>query len=331
MSAAAANHVVQVSSHGDSSVLEYVASSIPTPGENQVIVANKAVGLNFIDTYHRSGLYSVPLPYVLGREGAGDVVAVGSGVTSLSVGARVAYVLTPGAYGHYTAVNVSRTALLPENVSYEDGAAVMLQGLTAHYLAHGSYPVKEGETVLVHAAAGGTGLLLAQMAKAAGATVIGTVSTQEKADLASSVGKVDHVVRYTEVDLVEAVAEITGGNGVDAVYDGVGKATFDASMACLKSRGTMVSFGNASGAVPPVNILKSLKGSKYITRPSLGDFLATQDEFDMRVNDVLGRIADGSLVVTIGQRFPLSQAADAHDALESRGTVGKVLLIPDDQ
>ncbi|KNC52089.1 uncharacterized protein AMSG_00917 [Thecamonas trahens ATCC 50062] len=324
------NHGIVINEHGDASVLSYTELPMPEAAADQIVVRNAAAGLNFIDTYHRSGLYKVPLPYTLGREGAGEVVAVGvdAAAAGWAVGDKAAYVLTPGAYAQYTAVATSRAAKLPAGVTEEQGAAVMLQGLTAHYLAHSSYKVKAGETVLVHAAAGGTGLLLAQMCKNAGATVIGTVSTDAKAELATSVGKVDHVIKYSEDSVVDAIDRITAGVGVDVVFDGVGAATFDASMTVLKPRGTMVSFGNASGAVPPVNILASLKGSKYLTRPSLGDFISGPGEFDSRLADLFAWIAAGDLTVTVGATFPLESAADAHRALESRGTTGKILLVP---
>eukprot|EP00128_Syssomonas_multiformis_P009711 Colp12_sorted_trinity150504_noHs@27792 len=273
---------VRVHEHGDSSKLVYEDVPKPAAGNGSVLVKILAAGVNFIDTYHRSGLYPLNLPVILGREGAGVVEAVGSGVTDFKVGDKIAFVFTPGTYCEYTTVPVGQAVHLPAEMSCEDGAAAMLQGLTAHYLVRGTYHVKEGDTILVHAAAGGTGLLLTQMCKLLGARVVGTCSSAQKAALAKQAGA-DEVILYTEKDFVEEVKRITGGKGVDAVLDGVGKDTFDGSLKCLKRRGAMVSFGNASGKVPPVDIMRLTgQGSVSLHRPSLADYIATKEELTQR-------------------------------------------------
>jgi NADPH2:quinone reductase len=295
------------------------------PAAGQARVRVGAAGVNFIDVYFRTGLYPRPLPFVLGLEGAGRVEAVGSGVRGIGAGDRVAWAQAPGSYADVVVAPASALLRVPDAVTDEAAAAVMLQGMTAHYLTHGVRETRPGDTVLVHAAAGGTGLLLVQTLKRAGATVIGTCSTEEKEKLAREAG-CDHTVPYA--DVVVEVRRITSGRGVDAVYDSVGRATFDSSLASLRPRGLLVCFGQSSGPVPPVDVLRlQAQGSVFLTRPSLAQYVATREELEMRASAVLGAVADGSLRVRIGARYPLERAADAHRALEGRATTGKVLLL----
>ena len=301
---------------------------VPTPAAGQAVVKLEAIGVNFIDVYYRSGLYKTQLPFTPGQEGAGTVTAVGEGVTAVAAGDRVAYTGVQGSYAEYQAVPADRLVKLPREISARDGAAAMLQGMTAQYLTTSTFPLRRGDTCLVHAAAGGGGLLLCQIAKFKGATVIGTVSTEEKELLARGAGA-DHVIRYTEQDFETAVKGITGGKGVDVVYDSVGKTTFDQSLNCLRKRGMMVLFGQSSGSVPPFDLtVLNAKGSLFITRPSLFAYIAERRELEERANEVLGWVKDGKLKLRIGATFPLAQAAEAHRALEGRKTTGKVLLIP---
>lgn len=317
---------IRVHQHGgpESMVLDEVA--VPVPGPQQALVRLRVSGVNFIDVYFRTGAYKAEQPTALGSEAAGVVEAVGSEVTGLAPGDRVAYAMARGSYAEYAVVPSAQLVKLPDGVTFEQGAAAMLQGMTAHYLTRSTYPLKGGDTCLVHAAAGGAGLLIVQLAKAAGARVIGTVSTQAKADLALANGA-DHVIRYTEEDFEPAVKQFTGNRGVDVVYDSVGKTTFDKSLNCLRPRGMMVLFGQSSGAVPPVdpNILNP-KGSLFLTRPSLAHYVLTRDELSWRSGEVLGAVASGRLRLRIDRTYPLAQAADAHRALESRATTGKLLL-----
>jgi NADPH2:quinone reductase len=300
----------------------------PTPGAGQAVVKIAAAGVNFIDVYFRTGAYKAPLPLTLGLEGAGTVSALGQGVTDVKVGDTVAWTGVPGSYAEMNAVPADRLVKLPAGASAKDGAASMLQGLTAHYLVKSSYPLKKGDTCLVHAAAGGVGLLLCQMGKMLGATVIGTVSTEEKAALAKSAGA-DHVILYSRQDFEPEVKSITGGRGVDVVYDGVGASTFDKSLSCLRPRGFMILFGASSGPVPPLDLqIINVRGSLFLQRPSLTHHIATREELLQRAGDVLGWIRDGKIKLRIEHQFPLAQAAEAHKALEGRKTTGKILLIP---
>jgi NADPH2:quinone reductase len=300
----------------------------PKPGDGQALVRIEAAGVNFIDVYQRTGLYKNALPYGLGLEGAGVVEAVGGGVTSVRAGDHVAWTGVPGSYATHNVVPADKLVTLPAGVDARAGAAAMLQGMTAHYLAHSTYPVKPGDTCLVHAAAGGVGLLLCQMAKRAGARVIGTVSTEEKAKLARDAGA-DDIIFYTRQDLVEEVKRLTGGKKLQVVYDSVGKDTFEKGLDCLALRGYMVLYGASSGPVAPLDPqVLNAKGSLFLTRPSLFHYTATRDELVKRAGDVLGWIQKGELKLRIGATFPLADAAKAHRDLEGRKTTGKVLLIP---
>lgn len=298
----------------------------PEAGTGEALVAIAAIGVNFIDVYFRTGLYKAPLPWTLGLEASGTVRAVGPGVDGIAVGDRVAWTGIPGAYAETAVVPANRLVKLPDGLDFRDGAAAMLQGMTAHYLACSTYPLKPGDACLVHAAAGGVGLLLCQVAKRRGATVVATVSTEAKAELARAAGA-DHVILYSKEDFVDGVRNATGG--VDVVYDGVGATTFAKSLDCLRPRGMMVLFGAASGPVPPFdpNDLQT-RGSLFLTRPSLFHYVADDAELRSRAADVLGWIAAGELKLRIEEEYPLARAADAHRALEGRKTTGKVLLIP---
>jgi NADPH2:quinone reductase len=300
----------------------------PKPGDGQALVRIEAAGVNFIDVYQRTGLYKNPLPYGLGLEGAGVVEAVGGGVTTVRVGDRVAWTGIPGSYATHNVVPADKLVSLPAGVDTRAGAAAMLQGMTAHYLAHSTYPLKRGDACLVHAAAGGVGLLLCQMAKRAGARVIGTVSTEEKAKLAREAGA-DDIIFYTRQDLVEEVKRLTGGKGLQVVYDSVGKDTFEKGLSCLAMRGYMVLYGASSGPVAPLDpqVLNN-RGSLFLTRPSLFHYTATRDDLVKRAGDVLGWIQKGELKLRTGATFPLAETAKAHRDLEGRKTTGKVLLIP---
>jgi NADPH2:quinone reductase len=300
----------------------------PKPGDGQALVRIEAAGLNYIDTYQRTGAYKNPLPYGLGLEGAGVVEAVGPGVTTVRAGDRVAWTGVPGSYATHNAVPADRLVTLPAGVDSRAGASAMLQGMTAHYLAHSTYPLKPGDACLVHAAAGGVGLLLCQMARRAGARVIGTVSTEEKAKLAREAGA-HEVILYSRQDFEAEVKRLTGGKGLQVVYDAVGKDTFDKSLNCLAMRGYMVLYGAASGPVAPLDPqVLNAKGSLFLTRPSLFHYIATRDDLVRRAGEVLGWIQKGELKLRIGATFPLAEAAQAHRDLEGRKTTGKVLLIP---
>jgi len=319
---------IQVQSFGGPEVLTTVELPVPEPGPGEVRVRLAAVGVNFIETYQRSGYYPAPLPFVPGSEGAGTVSAVGPGVESVSVGDRVASTDLRGSYAQEAIVGADRVVPVPDGVDTELAAAALLQGMTAHYLLYDSYPVRSGDTVLVHAAAGGMGLLLTQLATRLGARVIGTVSTVEKEALARAAGAAE-VIRYTETDDVPGqVKRLTGGEGVAAVYDGVGKDTFDASLASLRLRGTMVLFGASSGAVPPMDPQRlQAGGSLSLTRPTLRHFVVAPAELRRRAGDLFGWIADG-LSIRVHDRYPLVEARRAHEDLQGRRTTGKVLLIP---
>jgi len=300
----------------------------PVPGPGQAQVRIEAIGVNFIEVYQRCGLYSVPLPGTPGSEAAGVVVAVAPDVAELRPGDRVASVSFAGSYAAFALAAADRLVKLPDGVTPRQAAAVMLQGMTAHYLVHSTYPLKPGDTCLVHAAAGGVGLLLTQLAKRLGARVIGTVSTREKAALAREAGA-DEVVLYAEQDFAVEVKRLTGGRGVQVVYDSVGRTTFEQSLRSLAPRGMMALFGQSSGPVPPFDPQRlNQLGSLFLTRPKLNDHLLTRGELRSRADDVLGRVADGTLRVRIDREVPLARAAEAHQALEARATAGKVLLIP---
>lgn len=300
----------------------------PEPGRGEAMVEIAAIGVNFIDVYFRTGLYKAPLPLTLGLEAAGTVRAVGSGVDAVTVGDRVAWTGVPGAYAETAVVPAGRLVKLPAPLSFRDGAAAMLQGMTAHYLACSTYPLQAGDTCLVHAAAGGVGLLLCQVAKRRGATVIATVSTEAKAELARAAGA-DHVILYSKEDFVDGVRRATAGAGVHVVYDGVGATTFEKGLDCLRPRGMMVLFGAASGPVPPFDLGQlNAKGSLYVTRPTLFHYIMENRELHERAADVLGWIAAGTLKLRVEEEYPLARAADAHRALEGRKTTGKVLLVP---
>jgi NADPH2:quinone reductase len=293
-----------------------------------VRVKIEAAGVNFIDVYHRSGLYKLELPQVLGMEAAGVVDAISAGVENWRVGDRVAYAMQLGAYAEYANVPADKLVRVPDEVDLRQAAAVMLQGMTAHYLSHSTYPIQSGDTVLVHAAAGGVGQLLVQMAKRRGALVLGTVSTEEKADIARKAGA-DAVILYAETDFEAEVKRLTDDQGVEAVYDSVGQTTFDKSLNCLNRRGSMVLFGQSSGPVPPFNIgTLAAKGSLFLTRPSLGDYVAERAELRQRASDLFAWMGADELQVSIDQVLPLRDAAEAHRYLEARKTKGKVLLVP---
>lgn len=299
---------------------------IPEPGPTDVVVRIAASGVNFIDVYFRTGLYKAPPPIAIGNEAAGVVHAVGAEVTEFAPGDRVAYAMARGSYAEYAKVPATQLLKVPDEVALDTAAAVLLQGLTAHYLTRSVYPLKSGDTCLVHAAAGGTGALLVQMAKQLGARVFGTVSTTEKADIARAAGA-DEVFNYTEQDFAAEARRLTGGRGVDVVYDGVGKSTFDKSLDSLRVRGMLALFGAASGAVPAFEpAVLNAKGSLFLTRPGLAHYIATRDELTWRAAEVFGLLGRGALRVRIDQTFPLERAADAHRALEGRKTIGKLLL-----
>jgi NADPH2:quinone reductase len=319
---------IRVHATGGPDVLRYEDVAQPAPGPGQALVKVEAAGVNFIDIYQRRGLYPVPLPFTPGQEAAGTVAAVGPGVADVKPGDRVAYTGVLGAYAEYAVVPAERLVVLPEGMDARQGAAAMLQGMTAHYLACTTYPLKPGDACLVHAAAGGVGLLLCQVAKRRGARVIGTVSTREKAALAREAGA-DEVILYTEQDFEAEVKRLTRGAGVNVVYDSVGQTTFAKSLNCLAPRGMLVLFGQSSGPVGPFDPqLLGQKGSLFLTRPSLAHYVATRAELLARAQEVLGWIRAGTLKLRIGREFPLAQAAAAHRALEGRETAGKVLLIP---
>lgn len=308
--------------------MELVDLPVPQPKANEAVVKLSASGVNFIDVYFREGRYKAVPPFVLGQEGAGVVNAVGPDVTTVKNGDRVAWTGVMGSYAEYAAVPADRLVPIPDGVTDQQAAAAMLQGMTAHYLSHDTYPLKRGETALVHAAAGGVGLLLVQMAHHIGARVIATVSTDEKAKFAREAGA-DEVILYTQSDFETETKRLTGGKGLDVVYDSVGKTTFEKGLNVLRPRGMMVLFGGSSGAVPPFDlIVLSQKGSLYLTRPTLVNYIATREELMARSGAVFGMIAAGKLKLRIAHTYPLAEAQQAHRDLEGRRTTGKLLLIP---
>lgn len=317
---------IQVAAAGGPEVLEYVDVADPVPGPGQVLIQTTGTGVNFIETYERSGVYKISYPAIVGTEGAGRVVALGEGVTHLQVGDRVATAQGASTYAEYFVADAGRVVVIPENVSDTVAAALPLQGMTVHYLTNSSFAVKPGDVALTYAGAGGVGLLLTQMLKLKGATVITTASTPEKRELAKGAGA-DFVLEYS--DIPDKVREITNGRGVDVVYDGVGKDTFDNSLASLRKRGMLVLFGGASGQVPPVNLQRfNAAGSVFFTRPTLKDYLLDAEEVAWRGNELFSLVAEGKLDVRIGGEYPLSDAKKAHEDLESRGTTGKLVLVP---
>ncbi len=321
-------HVVRIHQNGGPEQMKWEEVAVAAPGPGEVRVRNTAVGLNYIDTYHRSGLYPMPLPLVLGSEGAGVVEAVGPRVKEFKVGDRVAYAQPIGAYAEVLIRPVARLVKIPAGIKDETAAAMMLKGMTAWYLCRRTYRVKKGDTIVVHAAAGGVGQILCQWAKHLGATVIGTVGSDEKVALAKKVG-CRHVVVMSRENLPERVKAITKGRGVPVVYDGVGKDTFMASLDCLSPLGLMVSFGNASGAVSPVNIgILAQKGSLFLTRPTLVNYTSKREDLLAAARELFAVVKKGAVRITINQRYPLREAAQAHRDLESRKTTGSTVLLP---
>jgi NADPH:quinone reductase len=321
---------IRVSRVGGPEVLEYADVPVPAPSAGEALVRQTVCGVNFIDVYVRTGMYKRELPFIDGREGAGVVEAVGEGVTELKPGDRVAYAQTPnlGGYAELNAVPARELVPVPDGVSDQDACAVMLQGMTAHYLSHDTFPLRPGNVAVVHAAAGGVGSTLVQLAKLAGATVIATVGTEEKAELARGYGA-DHVIVYANEDFAEATRKIVGDKAVDVVYDSVGKDTWERSLSLLRPRGMLVLYGASSGAVPPIDPQKlSAAGSVFLTRPTLVDYIRTREELLGRTSDLYETIRSGKLHVRIGHTYPLAEAAQAHRDLESRATTGKLLLIP---
>jgi NADPH2:quinone reductase len=319
---------IQILTTGSPDVLTLRDLPTPTPGPGEALIRIEASGVNFIDTYFREGRYPAKLPYTLGQEAAGIVVAVADDVTTVKAGDRVAWCLVPGTYAQLAVAPADRLIVIPDGVTFQQAAAAILQGMTAHYLSHSAYPIQRGDEVLIHAGAGGTGLLLIQMAKARGARVFTTVSNEEKADLALVAGA-DEIIFYTKEDFATRVKELTSGRGLPVVYDSVGKTTFEGSLQCLRPRGIVVLFGGASGAVPPFDLIRlSTMGSLYVTRPTLKDYVATRAELEARANDVFNGVANGTLKLRLEHIYPLTDAAHAHRDLESRKTTGKLLLIP---
>lgn len=318
---------IQAVRAGGPAVLEAIDLPAPSPAAGQILVRHQAVGLNYIDTYHRSGLYPLKMPAVIGLEAAGTVEALGDGVSRFQVGDRVAYNGTMGAYSEAAVVPADRAVKVPQSVPLEIAAAALLKGMTAEFLVRRCFHVKHGHTVLVHAAAGGVGQILVQWCKALGATVIATVGSEPKAAIAREL-RADHVIDYSREDVPTRVAEITGGQGVAVVYDGVGKDTWDASFKSLAKRGMLVTFGNASGPVPPFAPLELGVKSAYVTRPRLFDYIATTQELDESAEALFAVIGSGVVKIDIGQTFPLAEARAAHEALEGRLTTGATLLIP---
>jgi NADPH2:quinone reductase len=324
---------IQIAHTGGPEVMALRDLPTPEPGSGQALVRVEACGVNFIDVYQREGRYPVQLPFIPGQEAAGTVASLGPAEPGAArfgfkVGDRVAWANVLGSYAEFAVVPLSRLIAVPEGVTARQAAGAMLQGMTAHYLAHATYPIQPDDTVLIHAGAGGVGLLLTQMAKRLGARVFSTVSTDEKAALARQAGA-DETILYTREDFTARVRELTGGRGLPVVYDSVGKTTFDGSLACLRPRGMLVLFGGSSGAVPPFDLIRlSTMGSLYVTRPTLKNYTATREELEQRAGDVLRWVADGTLKLRLEHTYPLADAAQAHRDLEARKTTGKVLLIP---
>jgi NADPH2:quinone reductase len=319
---------IQIHETGGPEVLKLADLPIPEPGPGQVLIRVEAVGVNFIEIYFRKGVYKAALPLTLGSEAAGTVEELGPGVTGFTAGDAVASVSVVGSYAEYALVPAAQLVKVPDGLSMEQAAAAMLQGMTAHYLAYSTFPLKAGNTALVHAGAGGVGLLLTQMAVRLGARVITTVSTEPKAELSREAGASD-VILYTEQDFEKEVKRLTNGKGVDVVYDSVGKTTFDQSLNCLRPRGTLALFGASSGPVPPFDLIQlSGKGSLFVTRPTLWHYIATRTELEWRAGDVLGWAAKGELTLRTEHQYPLSEAAQAQTDLADRKTTGKILLEP---
>ncbi len=322
---------IQILAPGTADALTLRDLPTPTPGPGEALIRIEASGVNFIDVYFREGRYPAPLPYTLGQEAAGTIIALGeqgSTPTSLKVGDRVAWCSVPGTYAQLAVAPVDRLVAIPDSVSFQQAAAAILQGMTAHYLAYSTYPIQRGDEVLIHAGAGGVGLLLTQMAKSLGARVFTTVSTDEKAALSRAAGA-DEVILYTREDFADKIKKLTSGPGLQAVYDSVGKSTFEKSLEVLRPRGIMVLFGGSSGAVPPFDLIRlATLGSLYVTRPTLKDYVATRADLEARANAVLQSVARGTLKLRIEHIYPLTDAAHAHRDLESRKTTGKLLLIP---
>jgi NADPH2:quinone reductase len=319
---------IQILTTGSADVLTLRDLPTPPPRPGEVLIRIEASGVNFIDTYFREGRYPAQLPYTLGQEAAGIVVAVAPDVTTAKAGDRVAWCSIPGTYAQLAVAPATHLVPIPEGLSFQQAAAALLQGMTAHYLSHSAYTIQHGDEVLIHAGAGGTGLLLIQMAKARGARVFTTVSTEEKAALAQTAGA-DEIILYTQEDFVAKVKTSTKGRGLAAVYDSVGKSTFEGSLQCLRPRGIVILFGGASGAVPSFDLIRlSTMGSLYVTRPTLKDYVATREELESRAKDVFDSVLNGSLKLRLEHTYPLVDAAQAHRDLESRKTTGKLLLIP---
>lgn len=318
---------IQVERHGGPEVLQSVEIEVPAPKAGQVRIEIRAAGVNYIDTYHRTGLYPLETPFIPGQEAAGFVHAVGDGVEGLKVGDRVAYAPATGSYAQYRVISSDRVVPLPDTISFELAAAVMLQGMTAHYLAHDTVSLRRSHRVLIHAAAGGVGRLFVQIAKMRGATVYGTAGSVEKAEMAREAGA-DEVILYRETDFAERIRELTDGDGLDVVYDSVGRATFDQSLECLRPRGMLVSFGQASGPVEPLEIRRLSARSLYLTRPTLGHYIASRTDLLRRAADLFTWIGRNQLDVRIDSTFPLERTAEAHRRLESRVAAGKILLLP---
>ncbi len=322
-------HAIQIDRPGGPEAMQYRETAVPVAAAGHVLVKIAASGVNFIDCYHRSGLYPVAQkPFTPGMEAAGTIEALGPDVAGFAIGDRVAYASSMGSYAEYAAVPARVLVRVPAGVDLADAAALMLQGMTAHYLAEDTFPLKPGDVALVHAGAGGVGLLLTQIAKARGATVISTVSTSAKAELSKGAGA-DHVLNYTEVDFKDEARKLTGGRGVDVVYDSVGKTTFDKSLESIRTRGLLALFGASSGPVPPFELQRlSANGSLFITRPTLFNYISDPADLARRAGDLFAAVASGALKVRIGHRYPLAEAARAHTDLEARATTGKLLLIP---
>ncbi|MFD0917971.1 quinone oxidoreductase family protein [Pseudahrensia aquimaris] len=320
---------IQISETGGPEVLKLVDLDVAEPGPGEVLIRHTAVGLNFIDVYFRTGLYPAPqMPFVPGMEGAGHVLAVGEGVNRFKEGDRVAYAGPMGSYSEERIIDASRIVAVPDDISDETAAGMMLQGMTARYLLRATFDVTSDTTLLFHAAAGGVGLIAGQWARKLGATVIGTAGSAEKCELALQNGY-DHMINYREEDFVERVKEITSGVGVDVVYDSVGKDTFPGSLDCLKMRGMWVSFGQSSGALPDINLgILSQKGSLFATRPTLFNYIASESELDETAHDLFEVVSNGDVKIAVNQQYPLADAADAHRDLEARKTVGSTILIP---
>ena len=319
---------IKITNFGDSSVLKYTDVDTPKPSNNEIIIKQEAIGVNFIDIYQRSGVYQVDLPFIPGEEGAGIVTQIGKNVSRFKVGDKVAYSMNSGSYAEYAVVSEEIAVSIPDKIDFPIAASVLLQGMTAHYLVYSTFKLKPEDSCLIHAGAGGVGLLLIQMAKNIGARIIATVSNEEKKQLAINAGA-DEVIIYTKQNFTEEVKKITSSKGVSVVYDSVGKTTFEDSLDCLKPRGYMVLYGQSSGAVPPVDPqILNRKGSLFLTRPTMTNYILDNDELKWRSNDIFQWMSEGKLNIRIGLSLPLQQAAQAQDALGSRKTTGKVILIP---